>query len=319
MDKSKFIEIEGKYNDLKLQLEQGLVDQEEMKTKLKKLMLRDENGNYWMIGSNTGKWYIYDGKEWKEKLPYSEDNDLSMTQQFSHEESKPTLDNMGNKDEENIELTEDYSDKDESFTKTDEKIDEKDNINEINLELDSSATIIKQDEKGINELRSKISDSSDESEKQVISSETGEENDDENEDKMSSCIVCQSKIPSYSVFCSFCGANQKELGSKKKKSINMMTITSVHLISLIFFMGGLGLILGVIFGASFGIFNIFNDFLSHFPQMLIETRGKIQGGLIFSALGGITGSLFFSISSLILGFIYNSIAYFFGGIKIKTR
>ena len=318
MDKSKFIEIEGKYNDLKLQLEQGLVDQEDMKSKLKKLMLRDEDGNYWMIGSNTGKWYIYNGKEWKEKSPYSADNDLSMTQQFSHDEDRPILNNMGNKEEEKIEMTEDYNEE-ESFTQQNEKIDDKNKINEINLELDSSATIIKQDDESINRLRAEHSDNSKKIDENVDSLETNEDNDEENDGKMSSCIVCQSKIPSYSVFCSFCGANQKELGSKKKKGINTMTITSIHLLSLIFFMGGLGLIFGVIFGASFGIFNIFNDFLNHFPQMLIETRGKIQGGLIFAALGGIAGFLFFSIYALLAGFIYNAISYLFGGIKIKTR
>ena len=88
---------------------------------------------------------------------------------------------------------------------------------------------------------------------------------------------------------------------------------------MIFFFGGLGLIVGVLCGATFGIFNILGDFIYQFPIMLQETRGKIQGGLIFAAMGGISGFIFFAFISIIMTGIYNFISFFFGGLRFKTK
>ena len=88
---------------------------------------------------------------------------------------------------------------------------------------------------------------------------------------------------------------------------------------MIFFFGGLGLIVGILFGATFGIFNILGDFIYQFPIMLQETRGKIQGGLIFAAMGGISGFIFFAFISIILTGIYNFISFFFGGLRFTTK
>jgi hypothetical protein len=53
--------------------------------------------------------------------------------------------------------------------------------------------------------------------------------------------------------------------------------------------------------------------------MLQETRGKIQGGLIFAAMGGICGFILFALVSVIISAIYNGISYFFGGIRFKVK
>jgi hypothetical protein len=88
---------------------------------------------------------------------------------------------------------------------------------------------------------------------------------------------------------------------------------------MIFFMGGLGLIVGVIFGAAFGIFDIMGDLVNQFGPMLRETRGKIQGGLIFAVIGGFGGFILFSVLSVIMTGLYNIIAYIFGGIRFKIK
>ena len=41
-----------------------------MKAELKKMMIRDEENRFWMIGSKTGGWYVYDGSTWKAGNPY---------------------------------------------------------------------------------------------------------------------------------------------------------------------------------------------------------------------------------------------------------
>ena len=90
MDHSKFKETENKYIELKSSLDAGTITSEDLKVKLKKMMIRDDDGNYWMIGSNTGKWYIYNGSDWKEKDPYDE-VDLAKTQNFSNLESETVV------------------------------------------------------------------------------------------------------------------------------------------------------------------------------------------------------------------------------------
>ncbi|MEN8221870.1 MAG: hypothetical protein ABFR36_01315 [Acidobacteriota bacterium] len=302
IDHSKFKEIENKYIELKSSLDSGSISSEELKLKLKKMMLRDDDGNYWMIGSNTGKWYIYNGTDWKEKDPYS-GADLSKTQNFS---------NVGNEtvvihQEENEESNEIFLEKKEDTFEHKEE--------EIIIDNESSEKKSFEAEEIIKE---------EEIEKEVESIEVQEEKTftdpvAANGDLTVHCIICKSRIDNHSVYCSYCGANQKELSSKKTKSGEELLIRSVNITSLVFFFGGLGLIAGVIFGATFGIFEIFNDLLAKFPEMLAEYRGKFQGGLIFAALGGIGGFFGFAIFFGFAGIIYNTFSYLFGGIRIQTR
>ncbi len=289
MDHSKFKETENKYIELKSSLDSGSITSEDLKVKLKQMMIRDDEGNYWMIGSNTGKWYIYNGSDWKEKNPY-DDVDLSKTQNFSNLESE-TVVIHNEKEQQNEEIVLEQKEHDIVFEsedtesksfETNEVSEEEQNI-EISEEKPAEETFTTQDSSEI------------------------------------LCVICKSKIDNHSVYCNYCGANQKELSIKKSKPGEELLIRSVRITSLIFFFGGLGLIVGVIFGATFGIFDIFNDLLKKFPEMLAETRGKIQGGLIFAALGGIGGFFGSAIIFGLSGLIYNTFSYLFGGIRIRTR
>ncbi len=300
MDYSKFKENENKYVELKSKLDSGSINSEELKVTLKKMMIRDEEGNYWMIGSNTGKWYIYNGTEWKEKDPYS-GVDLSKTQNFNNTPNKTVV--IHHDDEKlNTELTIDKTaDEDLSEKKEEEILFENENTEHKSF--------------GTSDIQSEESHSV-----EVANDNTTQQDRLSAKDNLGTlCLICKSKIDEHSVYCGHCGANQKGLTSKKSRSEEELLIRSVKITSMIFFFGGLGLIVGVIFGATFGIFDIFKDLLSKFPEMLAETRGKIQGGLIFAALGGIGG--FFG-SAIIFGFtglVYNVFSSIFGGIRIRTR
>jgi len=65
----KFKEIEKEFHKLKDKYTKGIIDREEFRKELEKLMLRDEEGKYWMIGIQTGKWYYYDGEKWVQSPP----------------------------------------------------------------------------------------------------------------------------------------------------------------------------------------------------------------------------------------------------------
>jgi hypothetical protein len=139
-----------------------------------------------------------------------------------------------------------------------------------------------------------------------------------------SCGVCKSRIPPYAIYCTFCGAHQKTLKQptpvKSIKEESELLVKSIKITSFLFFLGGLGLILGVILGATFGVVkDFFSGLSSQLPMMLSETRGGLAGGLIFAAIGGIGGFILSAILSTILAGGYNLVAYIFGGIRFKVK
>jgi hypothetical protein len=139
-----------------------------------------------------------------------------------------------------------------------------------------------------------------------------------------SCGVCKSRIPPFAIYCTFCGAHQKTLKQptsvKSMKEESELLVKSINILPFLFFLGGLGLIFGVILGATFGVVNDFFPGLeSQFPMILSETRGGIAGGLIFAAIGGIGGFILSAILSTILAGIYNLVAFVFGGIRFKVK
>jgi hypothetical protein len=243
MDANKLKEIEDLYENLKYKLNTGEISSDEMKAQLKKMMIRDENNCFWMLGSKSGGWYVYDGSAWNAGNPYSQENVQLVAQPESKLQAHP--DTSPNQDGE---------------------------------------------KKG-------------EPEAQVL------------------CKFCQSRIQKHDLYCNFCGGQQKGTAksSAAKMSDGELLIKAVRITSLIFFFGGVGLIVGVIFGAVFGIFKIFGDWIYLFPTMLQEMRGKIQGGLFFGALGGIFGFLAFAVLAVLKGLFFNLIAYVFGGLRFKIK
>ncbi len=138
------------------------------------------------------------------------------------------------------------------------------------------------------------------------------------------CGVCKSRIPPYAVYCAFCGAHQKTLKQrttlKPVKEEGELLIKSIKISSLLFFLGGLGLIIGVILGATYGVMKEFLiDLSPQLPMMLNESRGGWSGGLIFAAVGGIGGFIFSAVLAVIVSCIYNLIAFIFGGIRFKVK
>jgi hypothetical protein len=67
----RFRRVENEFFRLKGQLAIGRVTQEQVEATLKQMILQDEQGNYWMLGSEGTRWYIYDGKSWVQGVPPS--------------------------------------------------------------------------------------------------------------------------------------------------------------------------------------------------------------------------------------------------------
>jgi hypothetical protein len=60
-----------KFAYLKAGFEAGIFSESEFKSKLEDLMVRDEQGQWWMIGYETERWYRYDGTNWVQADPPS--------------------------------------------------------------------------------------------------------------------------------------------------------------------------------------------------------------------------------------------------------
>ena len=247
MKNEKFQQVENRYQELKSQREGGEISVAQLKQALKKLMIVDDRGHYWMIGGKTGRWYRHDGGQW------IVDDPASLTQPL--ESPVPTPE----------------------------------------VRLNPSA------------------------EKSGVSTMPREQT--------ANCRVCDAVIPAEAEYCPACGANQNEIAQVRttphtdfgRSGETVLQLRSIRPFSMLFLLGGFGLILGVVLGASFGIFNILGDLIYQFPRMLQETRGKVQGGLIFGVLGGITGFITFALGALVVSGIYNILAELFGGIRFRVR
>lgn len=59
-----FKDVEEAFDRIKKQFRAEEISRREFIDRLKKLRLRDEQGRFWMIGAQSGKWYFFDGKSW---------------------------------------------------------------------------------------------------------------------------------------------------------------------------------------------------------------------------------------------------------------
>jgi hypothetical protein len=308
MNREEFNNVEIKFNEFKNELSQGKISTEEMRNELKKLMIKDDSGNYWMIGGKTGKWYYFNGNKWIRKDPDildevvsksetvlmdpADDNqpvDSGITQGISlnkngnpGQELKNPRDNATVFLKRDSNLGEGYKYQEDSEQESDIKFEDKKNVfNRVELP------------------------------------------DSFKNSKTVKCRKCGEMIAQQVKFCDYCGESTKPGQSRASKKHSFaynkdeMEIKRIKLASLIFLFGGLGVIVGVVLGAVFGVLDVFPKLLSFFPAMLQDARGKLQGGLIFGALGGITFSLLHMILAAIAGIIYNMLSSIIGGIRFK--
>lgn len=62
---------EAEYFKLRGQFDTGRMTREQFDEKLRELIQQDQQGRYWMLGADSGKWYFYDGANWVQGDPYS--------------------------------------------------------------------------------------------------------------------------------------------------------------------------------------------------------------------------------------------------------
>jgi len=343
MDFIKFKETEQKYRDLKEKMGSGEISPEEMKKELKNMMVLDENGSYWMLGGKTGKWYVYNGTDWKESNPFQEPP--QPTSVYTETGGETTVDaesenanafigsgigtGLGVEAGNNIQIDR-FGD--ESMAGDGEgdrggeeegKGEEEENIDKNKEEYETG-----DEEPFVLDVTGEIS-TREAPTPAMVDGSAGMDalaHEKDQPDRYTICKICKSKISQYSIYCPVCGANQKDAAAPSLKADrtvvkeNELLLASVKIASVVFFLGGLGLIIGVLWGAAFGVFKThLPEFQPLLPDMLADTRGGIAGGLIFAAVGGIAGFTISAFTAAVLSIIYNIIAFIFGGIRFKIK
>ena len=64
-----FARVEAEFGRLKAQFEAGALTEAEFKAQLEELMIEDERGRWWILGYETGQWYVHDGERWVPQEP----------------------------------------------------------------------------------------------------------------------------------------------------------------------------------------------------------------------------------------------------------
>lgn len=74
-----FVEAEKEFAKLKDRFEAGTLSEADLKARLQDLMVQDAQGRWWVIGYETGRWYVRVGEEWIQRRPPQETKaDLPM-------------------------------------------------------------------------------------------------------------------------------------------------------------------------------------------------------------------------------------------------
>jgi LysM repeat protein len=60
----RFVEAEQQYRELEDKLVRGEVTEDGFLAQVAQLRLTDEEGNRWMLSARTGRWLVYDGRQW---------------------------------------------------------------------------------------------------------------------------------------------------------------------------------------------------------------------------------------------------------------
>lgn len=70
MAQDAFRKSEEEYFRLRGQFATGRMTREQFEAALNELMVQDAQGRYWMLGVDSGKWYVHQGNNWVEANPF---------------------------------------------------------------------------------------------------------------------------------------------------------------------------------------------------------------------------------------------------------
>ncbi|UCC38621.1 MAG: hypothetical protein JSV96_12405 [Candidatus Aminicenantes bacterium] len=282
----QFKKLEEAFEELKRKFRQDEISRGEFIDELKKLSLKDEKGRFWMIGSQSGKWYYFDGNNWIQSEPPSIQEGVAICIYCGFEnmlESVLCVRCGQNLVEEeffckNCGIKLDAPDQDCPTCSgelgdivKEEKDDEEEDLTKEEEEK----------EKNFNRREEDLGDEEDKTEDKLI-------------DKKVEEVV-------------------------KDESVANFVFRSLSPISFLLFWGILGLLAGIILGAFTGATDYFYEIGKIVPSFLKGFQGKLLGGIIYSIVGGVVGFIIFGVFGFCLTYLINFSLSLIGGIKVRIE
>ena len=83
-----FDSIRKTYQDLSLSYQNGEIEAEEFERQVNALVATDSAGTHWQIGVKSGRWYRFDGQQWVEDSPPSQE--MTEKTRWIEQPAKPT-------------------------------------------------------------------------------------------------------------------------------------------------------------------------------------------------------------------------------------
>jgi len=157
-------------------------------------------------------------------------------------------------------------------------------------------------------------------------------------DKKAVCIYCGAENDLETEICIKCNGSlqsekaQKHKADKFEEALNrqmdegddlesgtseLYEVRSIGAFSFLLFLGGVGLIVGMVLGVFTGATNYLPGLQKLTPSFIRGLQGGLARGLVFSLYGGVAGFSFLGVTGLLLAFLSNLIFSLFGGIKIR--
>jgi hypothetical protein len=309
----QFKEAEKAFDGLKKKFRQKEISRGEFINELKKLKFKDEEGRFWMIGSQTGKWYYFDGKDWIQSEPPSIqegkaiciycgfENTLKSVlcarcgqtlmdkayfcKKCGYELDQPDQDcpNCGKRTKDMVgEITEN---KEEYFTREEDLIEK--------AEAGKRENSIGREEDSVEEAE---------------------------EDKERSLVRRESEAPARE--------KEKEKDEVVHRKIEEMVkgerttnfvFRSLSPLSFLLFWGITGLLAGIIVGAFTGATDYFYEIGQAMPSFLLAFQGKLIGGIIYAVIGGLVGFIGLGVIGYCLAYLVNFVLSLIGGVKVRIE
>lgn len=282
MEKS-FSQVNEAFDILKAKFQTGEISRQEFIDEMKKLRIRDDDGRFWMIGAQTGKWYYFDGKEWIQSEPPSQADRTAVCVYCGFEnriEATSCARCGGTIGEEPTKCPDCGSPLSRPFMTC------------------PKCGIVPGGETAAPALPPTTTTDLPVPAKREISSSFREH------------AAASAPGPSEK--------SETRVPGTQPLASGEMVIRAVQPASLFFFWGVFGLLSGIVAGAFFGATGALKPGLDFLPVSLLQLQGTLFGALLDAIVGGVLGFLSFGSIAFAFGHLANLILALTGGIQFRT-
>ena len=147
------------------------------------------------------------------------------------------------------------------------------------------------------------------------------------------CLSCGLENAGGSVTCASCGESlveeEEAAGSREaeepaldgqdpfRTSKENFVLRRLSPFSLLFFSGGTGLVLGLIFGAFAGASDFVSETAKRLPDAMAALHGTLMGGIVYAVVGGLLGFILLGAIGFLQAHLFNAIAAIVGGFRVR--